>query len=96
MNVLYFSWIFKPVYGFISDKYFLFKFRVKGYAIVLAFFNIIATVAIFFVADTGNSYKVFVLFVLLMVVYTNLAFIDATARSSFVTIRRDDFRDIKT
>ena len=80
MNILYLPWIFKPLYGFISDKYFLFKFRVKGYAILLALGNIVATISLYFVVDANFSFKVSVLFLLLAIVYTNLAFIDATAR----------------
>lgn len=80
MNILYLPWIFKPLYGFISDKYFLFKFRVKGYAILLALGNIVATMSLYFVVDANFSSKVSVLFLLLAIVYMNLAFIDATAR----------------
>ena len=81
MNVLYTPWIFKPLYGFLSDKYFMFKYRVKGYAILFAFSTMLTTIAIYFVVDMTSDSRVLILYSLLIVVYTNLAFIDATARN---------------
>ena len=83
LNILYFPWIFKPIYGFLSDKYFLFRFRVKGYAIMLAFSTMLAAIALYFIVPKTFGSKIFVLFVILTVIYTNLAFIDATARKDF-------------
>ena len=39
-NAIYFSWIFKPVYGFLSDWFFLCYYRVKGYVVIFALVNI--------------------------------------------------------
>lgn len=83
-NLLYLPWIFKPLYGFLSDWCFPFYFRVKGYSLISTFFNIILAFA--GMAKVQSEYQSNQtlpsawIFAILFCIYLNLAFIDAVCQ----------------
>ena len=77
--LLYLPWILKPLYGFLADWFFLFKYRIKGYVVILTSLNIVICLIIVFTIEYLTSSMFFVLVLLL---YNGLAFIDAITRTS--------------
>lgn len=77
LSLLYVPWILKPFYGLLSDWYHIFRYRIKGYVVLLVSLNIL--VCLFLILSV-NKLNLNVHFVLVLIVFGSLAFIDALAR----------------
>ena len=82
-NFLYFPWNLKPVFGFISDYLFPFKYRIKGYTAILTGVNAMLAGLSLVLADcvSDGNCSSFSLFVPLYFIFSIQAFIDSLARS---------------
>lgn len=79
-RLIYFlSWIFKGVFGFISDKYYPFYYRSNGYIGVLTLINFFLSISITLIfryfRDQETTTKIMMWLVIL-----SLAFLDSIAR----------------
>lgn len=90
------SWMFKPAFGFLGDYLFVFGYRVKGYVTIFSTLNAILGFYSLRVLDKieGDNTKVWQLFPILIIIYFNLAFIDAICRSLYSDCRRNDFNNL--
>lgn len=81
--LLYVGWNFKPLYGFLADWFFPFHYPIKGYTIIISSLNIgLYLLGYILVTNTETDVYVqpFILFIIVMPIYLNLAFIDAICR----------------
>lgn len=81
--LLYVGWNFKPLYGFLADWFFPFHYPIKGYTIIISSLNIgLCLLGYILVTNTETDVYVqpFILFIIVMPIYLNLAFIDAICR----------------
>jgi BT1 family len=78
LSLLYVPWVLKPFYGLLSDWYHIFRYRIKGYVVILVSLNILVCLFLIISVDHLNL-KVH--FVLVLIVFGSLAFVDALART---------------
>jgi len=76
---LYLPWIFKPIYGYLADWYYPCMYRVKGYSSVLAIVNMGIGLGgyLYLQSEVPSPW---LLFILLLSLYSSLAFIDAVCQ----------------
>lgn len=77
LSLLYLPWVLKPLYGLLSDWYHIFRYRIKGYVVLLVSLNIL--ICLFLILSV-NKLNLNVHFILVLIVFGSLAFIDALAR----------------
>lgn len=82
-NLVYISWALKPLFGYLGDRFFPFRYRIKGYAISLGLINIaISFVSLIFVHRVKYyNWSIIPLVVMIFIIYMNQAFIDAITRN---------------
>lgn len=83
-NFIYFPWVLKPIYGLIADFIYPFYYRIKGYVLIIGFFNIIVLIlTIGYLEEIDRKdlrSSALYLTVILFWIYLNLSFIDAICR----------------
>lgn len=91
--LLQLTWIFKPVFGYWSDKFFPFKFRTKGYNSVLTFANTLLAIALALLVDPilNGTVSIGWMKILSVLLFLNLSFLDAVCQSmTIITLRMEE------
>lgn len=61
-------WFFKPVFGYLSDKIFPFKYRIKGYCWIILTINFVTMICLYFIRD-GTLFQYVIISLLFSVVF---------------------------
>ena len=80
MSYMYLPWILKPFFGFLVDRLHPFKYRIKGFLLILATLNG-ALSLILILHIRKEKIDPFYSFLLVILLFTTLGFVDSMARS---------------
>lgn len=76
--LLFVPWTVKPVFGYLSDKISFFKYRVKGFVVLVSFLNVgCAALGIYLFEHYKSRLHIAVVFGLFFTVYTLFAMTDS-------------------